>query len=73
MILQKAGVAAFVVLTEPFRDQIERVMAYQRADRPLPAVVLPHPLQNVGPEALEQRALRLADAAEKLLRGEWDG
>ena len=72
MILQKAGVAALVVLTEPFREQIERVMAYQQTDRPLPAVVLPHPMQNVSPGELENRAALLADAAQQILRGEWD-
>ena len=72
MNLQRLGVAAFAVLTEPFRDQIDRVMAYRPSDRPLPAVVLPHPMQNVGAEELRQRAQMLADAAERLLRGEWE-
>lgn len=58
------------MLTEPFADQIERAVAYYQTDRPLPAVVLPHPMQNVGPAALEDRAVVLADAAERLLRGE---
>lgn len=72
MNLQRLGVAAFVVLTEPFGEQLDRVMVYQPSDRPLPAVILPHPTQNVGPEELRQRAEMLADAAERLLRGEWD-
>jgi hypothetical protein len=38
----------------------------------LPAVVLPHPMQNIGPDDLENRALVLADTAERLLHGEWD-
>jgi hypothetical protein len=70
VLLQREGVAAFCVLTEPFRDQISRVMAYHTSDRPLPAVVLAHPTQNVPPEVLRERAASLADAAEKLLRGE---
>lgn len=70
MILQKQGVAAFVVLTVPFGDQIRRVMAYQRSDRPLPAVVLDHPLQNISEETKRARAVQLADAAERLLNGE---
>jgi hypothetical protein len=69
VLLQRRGVAAVVVLTEPFRDQVERVMAYQPSDRPLPAIVLPHPMQNLGPEALAERSLLLADAAEALVRG----
>jgi hypothetical protein len=44
-------------------------MAYESADRPLPAVVLPHPMQNVSEEELVARAARLADAAQLLLRG----
>jgi hypothetical protein len=58
------------VLTEPFADQIDRVTAYYQTDRPLPAVVLPHPMQNVSADELEERAVLLADAAERLLRGE---
>jgi hypothetical protein len=44
-------------------------MAYESADRPLPAVVLAHPIQNVSEEELMARAVALADAAERLLRG----
>jgi hypothetical protein len=64
-------VAAFVILTEPFGDQVERMMAYQPSDRPLPAIVIDHPMQNVGPEALQRRAEQIADAVQKLLRDEW--
>jgi hypothetical protein len=60
------------VLTEPFADQVERAVAYYETDRPLPAVVLPHPMQNVGSAELDERAVVLADAAERLLRGAWD-
>ena len=70
MLLQRRGVAALVILTEPFRDQIDRVMAYQPSDRPLPAIVLPHPMQNIGPAELQARSNALADAAERLLRGD---
>ena len=48
-------------------------MAYESADRPLPAVVLPHPIQNVTEEELMARAVTLADAAERLLRGQDPG
>jgi hypothetical protein len=61
-------VAAVVILTEPFQDQMARVLAYQTTDRPLPAVVLPHPMQNIGPAELTARAHALADAVECLLR-----
>ena len=48
-------------------------MAYERADRPLPAIVLPHPIQNVTEEELMARAVTLADAAGWLLRGQVPG
>ena len=48
-------------------------MAYERADRPLPAIVLPHPIQNVNEAELMARAVTLADAAERLLRGQVPG
>lgn len=57
-----------MVLTAPFQDQMARVMAYQTTDRALPAVVLPHPMQNIGPDEIEDRARRLADQAEQLMR-----
>jgi hypothetical protein len=66
------GVAAFVVLTTPFADQIDRVMAYETTDRRLPAIVLPHPMQNVSDEELDRRAESLAEAIERALRGAWE-
>ena len=59
----------FVVLTEPFAEQMRRTMAYQPADRALSPVVIQHPMQNIGPEELRGRARQLADAAERLLGG----
>jgi hypothetical protein len=70
VLLQRRGVAAIVILTEPFADQIGRVMAYQPTDRPLPAVVVQHPMQNLGPDELHRRSVQVADAAQRLLRGE---
>ncbi|MGD9795184.1 MAG: hypothetical protein AB7V43_17065 [Acidimicrobiia bacterium] len=55
------------MLTEPFADQVQRAIAYYETDRPLPAVVLPHPMQNIDAAGLEQRAVALADAAMRLL------
>jgi hypothetical protein len=65
-------VAAFTILTEPFADQVQRVMAYQSTDRELPAIVIPHPIQNVSPDELRQRAEAIADAAERFLGGRRD-
>lgn len=72
MVLQKAGVACFVILTEPFADQVSRAMAYQRADRELKPVVVPHPIQNISPEEFLIRAEAIADQVEAILRGDWD-
>ncbi len=64
------GVAAFVILTRPFGDQVARMMAYQPSDRPLPAIVIDHPMQNVGADVLQARAEMVADAVQMLLRDE---
>ena len=61
--------AGIVVLTEPFREMVTGMLAFQETDRPLPAIVLPHPMQNISPAEIEARAVQLADAAERLLDG----
>jgi hypothetical protein len=45
-------------------------MAYQPSDRSLPAIVIDHPTQMVAQEVLRQRASQIADAVERLLKGE---
>jgi hypothetical protein len=70
VLLQSRGAAGFVVLTTPFADQIERQTAYYQIDRPLPAIVLDHPVQNISPAVREQRAQQLAEQVSRLLRGE---
>jgi len=45
-------------------------MAYQPADRPLPAIVIDHPTQMVAQELLRRRAAQIADAVELLLKGQ---
>jgi hypothetical protein len=45
-------------------------MAYENSDRPLPVVILRHPMQNLTEAELMLRARDLADAAERLLRGD---
>ena len=61
-MLQQRGVAAVAILTEPFREQVDRAMAYHKADRDLPLIILPHPMQNVDDAALRVRATVMADA-----------
>jgi hypothetical protein len=68
--LQRAGVAGFAILTEPFGDQVDRCMAYQPSDQPLPAIVIDHPTQMVAQDVLRQRASQIADAVERLLKDE---
>jgi hypothetical protein len=68
--LQRLGVAGFAILTVPFGDQVARAMTYQPADRPLPAVIVDHPVQMVGDEVLRLRAGQIADAVLRLLKGE---
>ena len=70
MLLQRLGVAAIVVLTEPFREVVNTMLAFQETDRPLPAIVLDHPMQNISAEEIDQRAQALADAAQRLLAGQ---
>jgi hypothetical protein len=70
VLLQRLGVAGITVLTEPFRARVDDMTAFQETDRPLPTVVLTHPMQNITDEELERRAVELADAAERMLAGE---
>ena len=58
------------MLTAPFRTTVKAMLAFQETDRDLPTIVLDHPMQNISPEAIDQRAHQLADAAQRLLAGE---
>jgi hypothetical protein len=70
VLLQRAGVAGFTILTTPFQQRVADITAFQETDRPLFPIVLDHPTQNVTGEVLEERARQLADAIERLLAGE---
>ena len=70
MLLQRLGVAAFVILTEPFRAVVAKMLEFQETDRPLPYIVLDHPMQNLEANGVEARARQLAAAAQRLLAGE---
>ncbi|HET7506327.1 MAG TPA: hypothetical protein VFK02_35150 [Kofleriaceae bacterium] len=67
--MQQRGAAAAVILTQPFEEVLDRIMSYYQADQPLPRIVIEHPLQNVAPEVLAQRASRIADEVERMLEG----
>ena len=55
------------MLTAPFAQQVERAMAYYPCDRPLPVIILDHPMQMISVDEINARALQLVLAAEKLL------
>lgn len=42
-------------------------MMYQPSDRPLPVIVLDHPMQMISADEMDKRAKQLVDAIEKLL------
>lgn len=69
IVLQSRGATALAVLTEPFKEQVDRAMSYQDADRELPVIILPHPMQNITDHELDQRAELLAAAVEDYLGG----
>jgi hypothetical protein len=70
VLLQRLGVAAFVILTAPFETVVAKMLEFQETDRPLPYIVLDHPMQNLRADGVEARAQQLAAAAQRLLAGE---
>jgi hypothetical protein len=42
-------------------------MSYYTTDQPMPSIIIEHPIQNVGPEALTVRAEVIAAAVERFL------
>ncbi|MFC5751577.1 hypothetical protein [Actinomadura rugatobispora] len=69
VLVQRAGVTGFTVLTEPFGQRVKDITAFQETDRPLPTIVLTHPMQNITEAEPDQRAAELADATGRLLAG----
>jgi hypothetical protein len=69
VLLQRAGVAGFTILTVPFQQRVKDITAYQETNRSLPPIVLTHPMQNISDAELDERATELADAAERMLGG----
>jgi hypothetical protein len=60
------------VLTEPFRSQVTRVSTYQPTDRPMPYIVVDHPLQMISSLEMEVRARQIVAQIERLLDNEMD-
>lgn len=61
--------AAFAILTVPFAEMAQTVTAFYETDRPLPAVLIEHPTQNLEPDQLPSRSMQIADAAQRILEG----
>lgn len=67
LALQRRGVAAACVVTRPFAGQLPRVSAYQPVDRPLPCIVIDHPLQMISAADMDARARQIVSGIEALL------
>jgi hypothetical protein len=69
VFLQQRGATAVPILTRPFEDVLVRILSYYRTTQPVPHIVIEHPIQNLPPAALAERARQIAAAAEALLDG----
>lgn len=69
MFLQQRGAAAVPILTRPFEDVLVRILSYYQTTEPVPFIAIEHPIQNLTPEVLAERARQVADAAARLLDG----
>lgn len=67
ILLQQRGAAGFAVLTHPFASQVERIGVHYETDRPIPLIVLEHPMQNVSEAELQARSLALADGVQAIV------
>ena len=64
---EKRGIPAAVVITEPFMPTADAIG--RLAGMPgYPYVVLPHPVGSLGPEEVAERADRIVERIEALLR-----
>ena len=64
---EKRGIPAAVVITEPFIPTAD-AMGRLAGMPGYPYVVLPHPVGSLAPEDLAERADRIVDRIEALLR-----
>ncbi len=69
MFLQQRGAAAVPILTRPFEDVLVRILSYYQSTQPMPYIAIEHPIQNLEPAELAERARQIAAAAEALLDG----
>jgi hypothetical protein len=64
---EKRGIPAAVVITEPFVPTAD-AMGRLAGMPGYPYVVLPHPVGSLGPEEVAERADRIVERIEALLR-----
>ena len=65
--MERAGTPAIAVVTQPFRATGE-AMATAWGKAGYPFLDTPHPIANLGDKDLDERADRLLEAVETLLR-----
>jgi hypothetical protein len=69
VFLQQRGAVALPILTHPFEDVLARILSYYQTTEPMPHIAIEHPIQNLAPEQLAERARAIAAAAAALLEG----
>jgi hypothetical protein len=69
VFLQQRGATAAPILTRPFEDVLLRILSYYQSTEPMPHIAIEHPIQNLEPAALADRARQIAAAAAALLEG----
>lgn len=57
------------ILTQPFAEVLDRILSHYQLDRPMPRIIVDHPIQNVGGDLLRARAEQIARAVVSLLDG----
>ena len=58
--LVERGIPAVAVITEPFVPTVRAIQATRKAQEPR-FVVMPHPLANLTPKEVRERATRLVE------------
>ena len=49
------------MLTEPFQAVCERILSYWKPDKPLPVLVMDHPMQNISQDEVKRRGQQIAE------------
>ena len=65
--MQKRGATAVPILTRPFENVLDRILSYYKTSERLPFIAVEHPIQNVGPAELADRARQIVAAAVRML------